>query len=194
MLARQTARRTVLLALPALLAGCSSAVQSPPLAISARQALQWRSFVDDQLKGQIALGEVTGADAPAVGYLRKTLAWLWGSRTSPDTVGDALEDQLRALRLLAPLPGTGRYQLDTQLMALEAEGLLGPSEAQAQVEYRLREKGEGGRLIYQRRIRSQAKAGWLDHGFASERQRLAKEAALRASLMMLAQDLVALRV
>ena len=187
-------RRTLLIALPPLLAACGSTLQSPPLAISPRQALQWRSFVDEQLRGQIVLGAVQGADEPAVGFLRKTLAWLWGARVEGEALNEALEDQLRALRLLANAAEPGRYRLDTQLLRLEAEGLIGPAEAKAQVEYTLREAAEGGRVVYQRKVRSLGKAGWFDHGFASDRQRLAIEAALRAGLVMLAQDLVALRV
>lgn len=186
-------RRALLLSSLAL-AGCSTSVQTPQTTISSRQALQWRSFIDDQLRGQIALGQIEGSDAPAVGYLRKTLAFLWGSRIDAQVINEALEDQLRALRLLAPLPGEGRFELDAKLLKLEVEGLVMSSDAQAVVLYSLHERGPGGKLVYQRRMRSHGEAGWLDHGFASERQRLAKEAALRASLVMLAQDLVTLRV
>ena len=72
-------RRTLLAALPLLVAGCSTPLRTPPLALTPRQALQWRSFVDEQLRGQIALGEVQGADEPAVGFLQQALAFVWGS-------------------------------------------------------------------------------------------------------------------
>lgn len=187
-------RRTLLAALPLLATGCSTPLRTPPLALTPRQALQWRGFVDEQLRGQIVLGEVQGADAPAVGFLRKSLAFVWGSPLSGQVVLDALEDQLRALRLLAGTPDAGRYRLDARLIQLEVGGLIGSAEAQARVEYSVREREEGGRLIYQRQVRSEGQAGWFDHAFSADRQRLAKEAALRAGLVMLAQDLVALRV
>ncbi|MFO1252973.1 hypothetical protein [Inhella sp.] len=187
-------RRTLLAALPLLVAGCGTPLRTPPLAITPRQALQWRSFVDEQLRGQIALGEVQGADEPAVGFLQQALAFVWGSPVAGQVVLDALEDQLRALRLLASAAEPGRYRLDARLIQLEVGGLIGSAEAQARVEYTVREREEGGRLIYQRQVRSEGKAGWLDHAFTADRQRLAKEAALRAGLVLLAQDLVALRV
>lgn len=187
-------RRLFLLLLPLGLAACSSAVRTPPLVLSDWQALQWRSFVDDKLKGQIELGEVQGGDAQAQGWMRQALAWAWGTPTRDQTVQDALEDQLRALRLLASAAQTARYRLDVQLLRVEAEGLLLSAQAQAEVVYRLRERGDAGRLIYERRVRSEGQAGWLDHGLASDRQRLAKEAALRSSLALLARDLVSLRV
>lgn len=187
-------RRTLLAALPLLVAGCGTPLRTPPLALTPRQALQWRSFVDEQLRGQIVLGEVQGADEPAVGFLQKSLAFVWGSPLSGQVVLDALEDQLRALRLLAGTPDAGRYRLDARLLQLEVGGLIGSAEAQARVEYTVREREEGGRLIYQRQVRSEGKAGWLDHAFTADRQRLAKEAALRAGLVLLAQDLVSLRV
>lgn len=176
-----------------LLAGCASSVRTPPLVVSERQALQWRSFVDERLKGQIALGEVKGGDAAAQGWMKKTLAWFWGNPTRDQAVQDALEDQLRALRLLAAAPQPGRFQLDVQLLRVDAEGLLTGADAQAEVAYRLRER-DGGRILYERRVRSEGSANWLDHALASDRQRLAKEAALRANLMLLTQDLVALRL
>ncbi|MFO1252068.1 MAG: hypothetical protein U1E77_13280 [Inhella sp.] len=39
----------------------------------------------------------------------------------------------------------------------------------------MREREEERRLIYQRQVRSEGKAGWLDHAFTANRQRLAKE-------------------
>jgi hypothetical protein len=44
---------------------------------------------------------------------------------------DALEDQLRALRLLASAAEPGRYRLDAKLIQLEVGGLIGSAEAQA---------------------------------------------------------------
>lgn len=183
-------RRLLLLCAPLALSACGSAVRTPE-PLDARQALQWQAWIDPALKGQVSLGEVRGADAPAVGRLQQTLGWLWGQRTETAALADGLEDQLRALSLLAALPGQGRFTLDVELQQLQADGLLGAAEAQIAIVYTLR---EGSRTRYQRRVRAQGSAGWAHHALASERQRQAKEAALRESLRLLAQDLVALRV
>ena len=101
-------RRHLLFALPVLLAGCNTPVRETRLkAVDERTALQWRSFVDERLRGQIGLGSIKGSDPEAVGYLQKTLQWTWRSRLDERTVSDALEEQLRLLRLFASLPGSG---------------------------------------------------------------------------------------
>lgn len=182
-------RRHLLGLLPAL-AACAAPVRTPP-PLGPRQVAQWQAWVDPKLQGQIALGQVSGADAPATGMLRKTLAWFWGTPAEAAVFSDGLEDQLRALSLLAALPGGGRFVLDAQVLQLQADGLVLGAEAQSQVLYTLR---EGDKIVYQRRVRAQAQAGWGDHLLGSDRQRLAKEAALRESLRLLALDLVTLRV
>lgn len=189
------ARRTVLLGLPAL-AACGSTVQTPPLALKPMQALQWRSFVDPQLRHQIGLGQVEGGEPEAREFLDKALRWLWGSHTPNEVLQDALEDQLRALALLAATPQAGRYRLDARVITLEVDGLMGSADAKAKVEYTVREREAqaGATPIYQRQVRSQGQAGWLDHVLSGDRQRLAQQAALRAGLILLAQDLVALRL
>ncbi len=182
-------RRHLVLLLPAL-AACAAPVRSPA-PVGVRQVLQWQSWVDPKLQGQIALGQVTGGDVPATGMLKKTMAWFWGTPADTAVLTDGLEDQLRALSLLAALPGSGRFALDAQLLQLEVGGLMLGAEAQSQVLYTLR---EGDKVVYQRRVRAQAKTGWGDHVLGSDRQRLAKEAALKESLRLLALDLVTLRV
>jgi hypothetical protein len=185
-------RRRLVLLLPALaaLGACSAPVRSPA-PVGVRQVLQWQSWVDPKLQGQIALGQVTGGDVPATGMLKKTLAWFWGTPADTAVLSDGLEDQLRALSLLAALPGQGRFALDAKLLQLDAGGLVLGAEAQSQVLYTLR---EGDKVVYQRRVRAQAQAGWGDHVLGSDRQRLAKEAAIKESLRLLALDLVTLRV
>ncbi|RVT84737.1 hypothetical protein [Inhella crocodyli] len=185
-------RRRLVLLLPALaaLGACSAPVRSPA-PVGVRQVLQWQSWVDPKLQGQIALGQVTGGDAPATGMLKKTLAWFWGTPADTAVLSDGLEDQLRALSLLAALPGQGRFALDAKLLQLDAGGLVLGAEAQSQVLYTLR---EGDKVVYQRRVRAQAQTGWGDHVLGSDRQRLAKEAAIKESLRLLALDLVTLRV
>lgn len=182
-------RRHLLLLLPTL-AACAAPVRTPTPA-GPRQVAQWQGWVDPQLQGQIALGQVSGGDAPAAGMLKKTLAWFWGTPADTSVLTDGLEDQLRALSLLAALPGSGRFVLDAQLLRLDASGLVLSAQAQSQVLYTLR---EGERTVYQRRVRAAAEAGWGAHLLGSDRLRLAKEAALKESLRLLALDLAALRV
>ena len=176
-------RRALPLLMLTLLAACASPVHTPALALDDFQALQWRGLVDERLRGQVELGEVQGADRAAE-----------GSGTSEQTLLHALEDQLRALRLMAGAPQSARYRLDVQLLRLDLGGHVMSAKVEAELRYQLRERGEGGRVLYERKVRSAGSANWLDHGAASGRKRLATEAALRSNLGMLARDLISIRV
>lgn len=158
--------------------------------------LQWRSFVDEKLRGQVQLGQLVGSDPEAVGYLQKTLDRVWTSRAQAKPLRDALEEQLDALRLLANAAATGRYVLDVEILRLEAGGLPLSGDGEAELRYRLRENNASGRLVYERRLRSQGELPWAGaaHLWPPQRQRAAKEAALRANLRLIAQELVRLRV
>lgn len=180
--------------LPLLLAGCAMPVRESPLreGLDPITSLQWRSFVDEKLRGQVRLGELTGADPEAVGYLQKTLERLWDSRAASKLLRDAVEEQLQELRLLANAALPARYLLDVEILSLAGGSLPLASEGEVEVRYRLREI-DGGRVVYERRLRSQ---GALGYGllWPPARQRAAKEAALRANLLKLGQELVRLRV
>ena len=189
-------RRHLLFALPVLLAGCNTPVRETRLkAVDERTALQWRSVVDERLRGQIGLGSIKGSDPEAVGYLQKTLQWTWRSRLDERTVSDALEEQLRLLRLFASMPGSGRYVLDVEVMQLDSDGYPFGSDGRAELRYLLRERAESGegRLVYERRLRTQGELPWLPL-LPNHRQRMARESALRANLAKLAEELVRLRV
>lgn len=177
----------------AVLSGCALPVREPPLnGLAPLTALQWRNFMDEKLRGQVVLGEIKGADPEAEGWMRSTLDRLWGSRALQKPLGDALETQLDQLRLLAGAPG-GRYVLDVEILLLDAGGLPFGSEGAAELRYRLRESAEGGRLLYERRLRS---TGELMPGllWPPARTRAAKESALRANLLKLGEELARLRV
>ena len=136
-------------------------VREPPLqSLDALTALQWRGFVDERLRGQVMLGELKGADAEAVGYLQKTLERIWQSRTPDKPVRDAIEEQLHQLRLLANAAAPARYVLDVEILSLDGGPLPLASEGEAELRYRLREAGDGGRLVYERRLRSQGEVGY----------------------------------
>lgn len=185
---------TLVLVLLATLGGCAMPVREPPLqGLAPVTALQWRNFMDEKLRGQVSLGEVKGSDAEAEGWLRATLDRVWGSRALRKPVADALEEQLDQLRLLANAAQGGRYVLDVEILSLEAGGLPFGSEGEAELRYRLREAGEGGRLLFEKRLRS---AGDLMPGllWPPARQRAAKESALRANLLRLGGELARLRV
>lgn len=192
-------RRHALFALPIVLAACNTPMREQRLqAVDERTALQWRSFVDERLRGQIALGNIKGSDPEAVGYLQKTLQWTWRSRLDERTVSDALEEQLRLLRLFASSPGSGRYVLDVEVMQLDSDGYPFGSDGRAELRYQLRERDPSNdlgssRLVYERRLRTQGELPWLPL-LPNHRQRLARESALRANLAKLAEELVRLRV
>lgn len=182
-----------LLAAAGLLAGCALPVRETSLqGLAPVQTLQWRSFVDERLRGQVQLGEFKGADPEARGYVQKTLERVWESRTPAKPVVDALEEQLMRLRLLANAAQPARYVLDVEILRLAGGSLPLAGDGEAELRYRLRES-DSGRLVYERRLRSQGEVNpallW-----PPARQRAAKESALRANLLLLAHELVRLRV
>jgi hypothetical protein len=177
-----------------LLAGCAMPVREQPLreGLDPITTLQWRGFVDEKLRGQVMLGELKGSDPEAVGYLQKTLERVWSSRAPAKPLRDAMEEQLHELRLLANAALPARYALDAEILSLAGGQLPLSSEGEIEVRYRLREV-DSGRLVYERRLRSQGEIGY-GLLWPPARQRAAKEAALRANLRKLSEELVRLRV
>jgi hypothetical protein len=186
---------SALVLLCVLLAACAMPVREQPLreGLHPITALQWRGFVDEKLRGQVALGEIKGSDAEAVGWLQKTLERVWTSRAPQKPVSDAIEEQLHELRLLALAAQPARYVLEVEILALHGGPLPLGSEGHAELRYRLREAGDGGRLLYERRLRSEGEVGY-GLLWPPARQRAAKESALRANLLKASQELVRLRV
>jgi hypothetical protein len=187
-------RRRSLLALPALLSACAMPVRERPLAggVPEVTALQWRNFVDPQLRGQIRLGKLEGSDPEASGFLQQALERVWHSRAPAKPVKDAIEDQLEQLRLLASLSEQARYVLDVSILTLDGGALALSSEGEAELHWQLKEAGSG-RLLFDRRLRSSGEVGY-GLAWPPARRRAAKESALRANLVKLAEALVRLRV
>lgn len=190
---RMSVRSSALLAC-LLIAGCAMPVREQPLrdGLDPITTLQWRGFVDEKLRGQVMLGELKGSDPEAVGYLQQTLERVWSSRAPAKPLRDAMEEQLHELRLLANAALPARYALDAEILSLGGGSLPLSSEGEVEVRYRLREI-ESGRLLYDRRLRSQGEIGY-GLLWPPARQRAAKESALRANLLKASHELVRLRV
>lgn len=185
MMKRWQARAAVLL-LAALAGGCGTPAEAPNMNLAPMDALQLRGFMPEALRGQIALGEI-GGGAETWRY--------WGSKVSSETLAQALEDGLRSVGVLAPLPAAARYQLSARLVALQQpdlkwqpQALITENRVLAVVEYTLKDKASGA-VVYQRSMRSQHAAELGEALFSqSERLRLANEGALRQSLQQLLRD------
>jgi hypothetical protein len=174
-----------------LLAGCGAPAQSRQMNLAPLDALQLRGFMPEALRGQIALGPIAGGSE----------TWrYWGSKVSSAALGEAVEDALRSVGVLAPLPTAARFELSAKLVALQQpdlkwqpQALISENRVLAVVEYTLKERA-GGAVVYQRSMRSEHAAELGDALFSqSDRLRLANEGALRRSLAQLLRDFAELR-
>ncbi|MFN3860005.1 MAG: hypothetical protein ACK4R2_00880 [Roseateles sp.] len=175
---------TALLALS--LAGCGTPSRPLPMVVTPEDALQLRSWLPDALRAQVAVAPVQGG--------AETGRW-WGSLVSAGVLQHALEESLRAvgMRPTAPEPAP-RFELQAHLVLLEQPTVppLGVTVGVA-VLYTLTDKASG-RVVYQRRIYNQEEAGLGDAILSPpERVRIANERAVRANIVLLLRDLVALR-
>jgi hypothetical protein len=181
-------RRCVWLTLPVLLlglAGCGTPSQPLPMVITPAEALQLRTWVPEAFKLQVAVAPVQGGEA--------TWRW-WGSKVGQEALQAALEDSLHAvgLRPLAPEPAA-RYELRTQLLSLEQPLAAAEVTVRAAVRYQLVERS-GGRLLFDRTLRTEDKAGLSDALFSQpERLRIANERVLRANFALMLRELLTLR-
>lgn len=169
-----------------LASGCGTPAEAPNMNLAPLDALQLRGFMPEALRGQIALREVSGGGE----------TWrYWGSKVSSRALEEALEDALRSVGVLAPLPTAARYLLSARLVALQQpdlkwqpQALISENRVLATVEYTLIDKASGA-VVYQRSMRSQHAAELSEALFSqSERLRLANEGALRESLKLLLRD------
>ena len=174
-----------------LLAGCGTPAQSRQMNLAPLDALQLRGFMPEALRGQVALGPIDGGSE----------TWrYWGSKVSNVALGEAVEDALRAVGVLAPLPAAARYELSAKLAALQQpdlkwqpQALVSENRVLAVVEYTLKDRTSGA-VVYQRSMRSQHAAELSEALFSqSDRLRLANEGALRQSLAQLLRDFAELR-
>lgn len=169
------------------LAGCGTPSQPLPMAVTAADALQIRSWVPDALQRQIALAEVQGGE--------ETGRW-WGSRVSAAALQQALDESLYAVGMKPPAPlPVPRFELKAELMQLEQP--LVPAAGVTvgvAVRYTLAEKADG-RVVYQRLIANNDEARFSEAIVSpNERLRIANERALRANINLLLRDLVTLRL
>lgn len=182
-----TLRRFVpTLLLPLLLAGCGTPSQPLPMAITAADALQLRSWVPDALKMQVGLAPVKGG--------AETGRW-WGSKVSATALQQALEESLYAVGMKPPAPEPApRFELQAELLQLEQPTVpaLGVSVSVA-VSYTLFDRATN-KIAYQRRIANGSEATLGEAVLSpSERLRIANERALRANIDLMLRDLVTLR-
>ncbi|MDN3918773.1 hypothetical protein [Roseateles violae] len=175
---------TLLLA-AASLAGCGTPSQSLSMGLSAADQLQMRGWTPDFLRNAIELDKVRGGDA--------TSAW-WGSRVSGLALEQALDDSLRGVGMLAPLGG-GRYQLQVEMLSLVQPIVAADYQVTATIHYVLvdRSAANGGRVVYQRSVRTAHTADFGDSMLSQpDRARRANEGAVRANIATLLRDLMAL--
>ena len=174
-----------------LSAGCGTPAQSRQMNLAPLDALQLRGFMPEALRGQVALGTIDGGSE----------TWrYWGSKVSSAALGEAIEDALRSVGVLAPLPAAARFELSAKLVALQQpdlkwqpQALITENRVLAVVEYTLKERSSGA-VVYQRSMRSQHAAELSEALFSqSDRLRLANEGALRQSLAQLLRDFAELR-
>ena len=176
----------------ALAGGCGTPADPLNMRLAPGDALQLRGFMPEALRGQIALGEI-GGGAETWRY--------WGSQVSAKALDQALEEALRSVGVLAPLPAGARYQLSAKLSALQQpdlkwqpQALVSDNRVLATVDYTLKDKASGA-VLYQRSIRTAHTAELTEALlFPPERLRLANEGALRQSLNLLLRDFAELRL
>ena len=172
--------------LATLLAGCGTPSQPLPMAVTAADALQIRSWVPDALQRQVGVATVKGGMA--------TNKW-WGSKVSAEALQQALEESLLSVGMkpLSPEPAP-RFELQAELEPLDQPLVpaLGVTVGTA-VRYTLVDKASG-KVIYQRRIANTDEARFSEAIVSpNERLRIANERALRANIDLLLRDLVTLR-
>jgi hypothetical protein len=175
-----------LVLLAAWLAGCGTPSQPLPMAVTAADALQIRSWVPDALQRQVGVATVKGGMA--------TNKW-WGSKVSAEALQQALEESLLSVGMkpLSPDPAP-RFELQAELEPLDQPLVpaLGVTVGTA-VRYTLVDKASG-KVIYQRRIANTDEARFSEAIVSpNERLRIANERALRANIDLLLRDLVTLR-
>ncbi|WP_143742446.1 hypothetical protein [Roseateles chitinivorans] len=168
----------------ALLAGCGTPARPLESALTDMESLQLRSWLSPQLRRNIDLLPVNGG--------QETSRW-WGSRINAMTLNQTYQESLRRLGLMPDVPDTGRYQLQVELLALAQPNVPVLPEVAISVRYTLTERAAGGgKVLYQRILRTTQKASLDDSLNPSEQLRIATEAALRNNIADLVRDLASL--
>lgn len=168
----------------ALLAGCGAPARPLEASLTDMESLQLRSWVSPQLRRNIDLLPVTGG--------QETSRW-WGTRFNDMTLNQTYQESLRRLSLMPDVPDTGRFQLKVEVLALaQPQVPVGP-EVALSVRYTLTERvAGGGKVLYQRVLRTTQKAGIDDSLNPTEQLRIATESALRHNIGDLVRELASL--
>jgi hypothetical protein len=168
----------------ALLAGCGTPARPLESSLTDMESLQLRSWISPQLRRNIDLLPVTGG--------QETSMW-WGSRINAMTLNQTYQESLRRLGLMPDVPETGRYQLQVEVLALAQPNVPVLPEVALSVRYTLTERAAGGgKVLYQRTLRTTQKAGIDDSLNPSEQLRIATESALRNNIADLIRELASL--
>lgn len=168
----------------ALLAGCGTPARPLESSLTDMESLQLRSWLSPQLRRNIDLLPVTGG--------QETSRW-WGSRINAMTLNQTYQESLRRLGLMPDVPDTGRYQLQVEVLALAQPNVPVLPEVALSVRYTLTERAAGGgKVLYQRTLRTTQKAGIDDSLNPTEQLRIATESALRNNIADLIRELASL--
>ncbi len=107
----------------------------------------------------------------------------------------ALEESLQAAEMHARRPEPpARFELAAELLELDQPLIAAEVTVRTAVRYRLLDRSANNRVLYERVVRTEHKADLGDALFSlPERQRIATERALHASIQTMLRDVVALR-
>ncbi|MDH0863602.1 hypothetical protein [Mitsuaria sp. GD03876] len=168
----------------ALIAGCGAPARPLEASLTDMESLQLRSWVSPQLRRNIDLLPIVGG--------QETSRW-WGTRINDMTLNQTYQESLRRLGLMPDVPDTGRFQLKVELLALAQPNVPVAPEVALSVRYTLSERAAGGgKVLYQRTLRTTQKAGIDDSLNPTEQLRIATEAALRNNIADLVRELASL--
>lgn len=179
-------RAALLTLLAAGLQSCGTPVLPGPAALAPAEALQMRNFVPEALRQQIVTAPPKGG--------AETGRW-WGSKLSNQALRVALEESLQAAELHARRPEPpARFELAAELLVLEQPLVALEVTVRTAVRYRLLDRNANNRILYERVVRTEQNADLGDALLSlPERQRIATERALHASIQTMLRDVVALR-
>jgi hypothetical protein len=174
------------LLLLALLTSCGTPVLPGPATLAPEEALQFRNWVPEAMRFQVVTAPPEGG--------AETGRW-WGSKVSNQALRVALEESLQAAELHARRPEPpARFELAAELLELEQPLIAVGVTVRTAVRYRLLDRNANQRVLYERVVRTEQEAGLGDALLSiPERQRIATERALHASIQTMLRDVVALR-
>ena len=169
-------------ALVILITGCASPARVDQMTASG--GLSRTVPADSPLKGSIGIKSVTGG--------RETNP-MWVSSVSSADFERALEDSLRSVNLLNPVPSSGRFQLVADLVRLDQPMFGLDMTVTATVRYSVVERSTG-KEIYSRVIPTPFTATVNDAFVGATRLKIASEGTIKKNIEALIDELVKLKV